>query len=106
MLRAGENAQVLADAGVRVVIGSLGEADNVTRLLRDRAAHAAGWGLGSDRALRAITINAAHALGVAGSLGSLEPGKLASFLVLDGEIFNSSTSVEQVYMSGRRAYRN
>jgi imidazolonepropionase len=36
-------------------------------------------------ALTAATLNAAHALGVAGQVGSLEEGKQADFLLLDGE---------------------
>lgn len=105
LLTSEENAATLADAGARVVIGSLGESASGTRLLRDRAAYAAGWGLGKQRALASITINAAHALGIADSLGSLKAKKTASFLVLDGDVFDSATTVENVYMTGRRAYR-
>jgi len=36
-------------------------------------------------ALVATTLNAAYAIGMAGSRGSLEPGKKADFLILDGE---------------------
>ena len=35
-----------------------------------------------DRALRAVTIDAAYILGVEDKLGSLEPGKFADFVVL------------------------
>mgnify|MGYP001545855266 CR=1 FL=1 len=35
--------------------------------------------------LVAATLNAAWALGRAGSVGSLAPGKLADFLILDGD---------------------
>ena len=41
-----------------------------------------GERIGVDRALRAVTIDAAYILGVEDKLGSLEPGKLADFVVL------------------------
>lgn len=39
----------------------------------------------AERALRAYSIDAAHAGHVDGSVGSIEPGKLADFAVLDGD---------------------
>jgi len=42
-------------------------------------------GLSPLEALTGVTLNAAYALGVAGRVGSLDPGKQADFLLLDGE---------------------
>jgi imidazolonepropionase len=44
-----------------------------------------GMHLSPEEALVATTLNAAYAVGMAGSRGSLEPGKKADFLILDGE---------------------
>jgi imidazolonepropionase len=44
-----------------------------------------GMHLSPEEALVATTLNAAYAVGMAGSCGSLEPGKKADFLILDGE---------------------
>jgi imidazolonepropionase len=42
-------------------------------------------GLSPLEALTGVTLNAAYALGMAGRVGSLDPGKQADFLLLDGE---------------------
>ena len=55
------------------------------RNLPFHAAMAAAFGLPRDVALRSVTLSAAEILGVADRLGSLEPGKDATFIVTDGD---------------------
>jgi imidazolonepropionase-like amidohydrolase len=58
-------------------------------------------GLGSDAALRAMTLDAADILGLSDRLGSIAPGKIANLVVTDGDLFNEKTKVKHVFVDGR-----
>jgi imidazolonepropionase-like amidohydrolase len=90
----------LDEAGVEVLIGS-GGVDGATRDLPLLAALAIGHGLDRETAFAALTLGAARALDVADRLGSLERGKDADLLVLDGEPLLGTTSVRYVVSAGR-----
>ncbi len=89
----------LAQAGVRVLIGS-GGARN-PRDLRLLAALAVGHGLDRETAFDAITLAPANAFDVGDRIGSVEQGKEADLLVLDGDPLDSATSVLFVISGGR-----
>lgn len=65
-------------------------------------------GLSVEEALNAATLNAAYAMGMAHRLGSLEVGKQADFLVLDGETpaviayHAGANPVREVYKKGEK----
>lgn len=99
------NAAVLDEAGVPVVIASVGRPASATAHLVLSAAFAAGHGLSKGAAIKSVTTRAAEVLGVGESLGSISTGHLASFLILDGDPFAPTTSVERVYVDGERIYR-
>lgn len=71
------------------------------RNLPYEAASAAAHGLPADEALKAITLYPARILGVADRLGSLEPGRLASFIVTDGDPLEATTKIERLFVRGR-----
>lgn len=72
-----------------------------TRVLRYEAAIAMVNGLGHERALRAITLDAAKILGIDGQYGSIEPGKVADLVLYDGDPFEHATHVTHTIMAGR-----
>ena len=72
-----------------------------TRVVLFEAAVAAGKGLGFDRALAGVTIDAARILGVADRLGSLAPGKDADLALFDGDPFEYTTHAIGTVVNGR-----
>ena len=94
-----ENAALLAKAGVKVV---LMETDtHNARNLRQQAGNAVSYGMTWDQALRAVTLSAAEAFGVADRYGSLEPGKVGDVVVWSGDPFEFTTAAEHVLIRGK-----
>jgi len=93
-----QNAGLMAKAGVKVAIRT-GETENV-RNLPFNAGYAAVYGMGSEEALKAVTINPAEIFGVADELGSIESGKRANLFVTDGDPFETITQVYHVFING------
>ena len=94
---------VLHKAGVKVIT-SLGATTFDAALIKNlpyQAAQAVGFGFPHDEALKSITLYPAQVVGVADRLGSIEPGKEASFVVTDGDLLDIRTHVKQVWISGK-----
>jgi imidazolonepropionase-like amidohydrolase len=91
---------VLASAGVTVALSQGPDASN-TRWLPELAGRARAYGMSSEGALKSITLNPARILGVEDRIGSLEPGKEATFLVTDGDLLESETHLKRAFMQGR-----
>jgi imidazolonepropionase-like amidohydrolase len=68
------------------------------------AAFAVRGGCSEQTALEALTINAARILGMADRVGSIEVGKDADFLILDGPPLDYRTYVKQAYINGKLCY--
>jgi imidazolonepropionase-like amidohydrolase len=99
------NAAVLAGRKVPLAIGTAFEGYvPKTRVLRHEAAIAMVNGLGFDRALRAVTLDAARILGIDDRFGSIEPGKVADLVLYDGDPFEHATHVTHTVIDGRVVY--
>ncbi|MGE0142795.1 MAG: amidohydrolase family protein, partial [Planctomycetota bacterium] len=95
-------AVALADHGVPIAIGSAAVAR--ARHLPQIAGEAVGAGVAADRALRAITRDAAAILGVGDHCGSLEAGKLADVLLTTAPLFAPECRILRVYSRGEIAH--
>jgi len=97
------NAARLVSRGVRVALYLPRSVSPADLLLG--AAYAARCGMPPEKALQAITLEAARVSGVADQVGSLEAGKRADFVVLDRDPFDARARPLAVYCGGRRVYR-
>jgi imidazolonepropionase-like amidohydrolase len=59
-------------------------------------------GLSQDAALAALTVNPARMLGIEARQGTLERGKLANVVVVDGDLFASGSTIRDVWVHGER----
>lgn len=99
------NAAVLAEHKIPLAIGTGFESYvPKTRVVRHEAAMAMTNGLGFERALQAITLDAAKILAIDDRFGSLEPGKLADIVLYDGDPFEHATHVTHTIQEGRVVY--
>ncbi|MFW5927112.1 MAG: amidohydrolase family protein [Wenzhouxiangella sp.] len=95
-------ASRLAEAGVRFAItdgGSAFSAGNA-RHIPLQAGMAAAFGLDRLAALKSVTLWPAEILGLADELGSLEPGKRASFFAATGDALEATTRIRRVWIDG------
>lgn len=98
--KAYSNPGLLKKAGVKVAIKSAENNDSNFRNLPYHAGFATAYGMNKDDALKAVTIVPAEILGVADKLGSIEAGKNATLFICDGDPFEPSTSIKQVFIGG------
>jgi imidazolonepropionase-like amidohydrolase len=108
------NAAVLADHKIPLAIGTGFESYvPKTRVLRYEAALALVNGLGYERTLAAVTLDAAKILGIEKDYGSLEPGKVADLVLYDSDPagpklpsdpFEYTSHVSKTIMAGRVVY--
>ena len=94
------NASTLVKAGVPVALASLGGMSGAT--FRDRVRASIEAGMSPDEALRATTVTPAALLGITSAVGTIEVGKLANLVVVNGnDLFASGTPITHVFVEGR-----
>lgn len=89
----------LQKAGVMFAFSS-GGYDGV-RLIPFQAAMSVAWGLNRDDAIKALTINAAKIFGADKVLGTIEAGKLANLVVVNGDPLEIRSRIRHVIIAGR-----
>ena len=97
-------AAILANAGLKVSLqtDAIGGGE---QNLRQLASLCVRFGMNEEDALKAITIYEAEAVGLEKGIGSLEVGKDADLVLLNGEPFEFLTSVEKVIIDGKVEYQ-
>jgi imidazolonepropionase-like amidohydrolase len=98
-----EGPYILWKAGVRIAMHT----DHPVideKWLRLSGALAMRYGLPEEEALKALTINPAVIARVADRVGSIEPGKDADFVVLNGPWYEPATRVDMVFGDGALLY--
>jgi imidazolonepropionase-like amidohydrolase len=93
------NAAELIKAGVPVAFSSTGLTNYADVIVNARRA---AEPMGKDKALEALTIRAAEILGVATSLGTIEPGKIANLIVTTGHPLDPGTQLRYVFVDGQQ----
>jgi len=95
-------AGILDKAGVKVAhsvdMGAWGASE--VRNIIYSAACSMAYGLPREKALRSITLHPAQMLGVADRLGSLTPKKEATFIAVNGDIFDIRANVKKMWIAG------
>ncbi len=97
------NPAILAEAGYNVSLqtDALGGAQ---QNLRHLATLCVRYGMKEADALKAITLTPAEAVDLGGRIGSLEKGKDADIVLLNGNPFELLTSIEKVIIDGKTEY--
>lgn len=96
-----KTAGILSKKGVKVSITSDAPVVPI-QYLPLMAAYAVREGMKEVEALKSITINPAEICGIDNKVGSLETGKDADLIILDGEPLELKSKVEKVFINGKR----
>ncbi len=98
------NAKRLNDAGIKFALttGRIPDRRGGRGKFIENLRTAVRHGLPEDRAIALVTTEPAALLGVDKDLGTVEAGKIASFVVTDGPLLDKKTKVRDVWVDGRR----
>ena len=94
----------LAAAGVKIAFASNAPQSSPADI-RTSAVIAAKYGMDKNTALRSITRNAAEILGVSNRLGSIQKGKDADLIILNGDPLELTSTVIAVIINGNIVYQ-
>ena len=86
-------------AGVTFAISTFNASS--ARTLPYEAGQSVAYGLPRREALKAITINPAIILGVDADLGTIETGKIANLVVIDGDPLEITSQIDTLIIAGQ-----
>ena len=97
-------ANMLEEEGVLFCIQNAGDMEQmITRNLPFMVGTAISYGLGYEKGVASVTLNAAKILGIEDQLGSLEKGKEATLFISSGDAFDMTTNkIELAFINGRK----
>lgn len=95
------NPKALLDAGNTVALTSHG-LDDPRDLLKNLYIAIDQGGLSASEALAALTTTPARLLGIEDRAGTVEIGKMANLVLVEGELFAEKPRVREVWIDGRR----
>ncbi len=95
-----KNPAKVAEAGIPFAFSSLGT--NSPDKLIEGIKKAIENGLSKETALRALTTVPASFMGLSKALGTIEPGKIANLVLMEGEIFSKDAKIHCVFVDGKK----
>ena len=95
-----KNPAKLAESGIPFAFSSFGT--NSPDKMIEGIRKAIEKGLSRDIALKALTIIPASFFGLSKAIGSIEPGKIANIILMEGEIFSKDAKVRYVFVDGKK----
>ena len=95
-----KNPAKLAEAGIPFAFSSFGTDDPKSFL--EGIQKAIDAGLSRDKALEALTVAPAVFLGLDTALGTIEPGKIANLVLVEGDALAKEAKVKMVFADGKK----
>lgn len=95
-----KNPAKVAEAGIPFAFSSF-ETDEPSKFI-EGIKKAIENGLPEEIALRALTVTPASFLNLSKALGTIEPGKIANLVLVEGNIFAKDSKIRYVFVDGKR----
>lgn len=96
--------RILAEAGVKIACIPASDSTGGYDSFRRSMAEQVRAGIPRNTAMNAMTVHAAEMLDLDYRLGSLEAGKDANLVILNGDVFDERATIQRVLIEGKTVY--